>query len=56
MASHSKVTAARHAIASETLTGSNDTGDFFFFILISIVKLLLIVKVFDVMHDRYIWD
>ena len=53
MASHSKVTAARHAIASETLTGSNDTGDFFFFIHISIVKLLLIVKVFDVMHDRY---
>jgi FAD/FMN-containing dehydrogenase len=47
------VTAARQAIASETFTGSNDVGAFFFFIYISIVKLLLIVKVFDVMHDRY---
>lgn len=47
------MTAARQAIARETLTGSNGADVFFFFIYISIVKLLLIVKVFDVMHDRY---
>jgi hypothetical protein len=45
--------AAKQAIASDTLPGSKgEDVFFFFFILVSIVKLLLIVKLYDVMHDR----